>query len=158
MVVLTCQTENCINEMSTVGALGLVVLPHPVRDNCRERGFPNGTSGDRNVPVRPLRDDPVITNRNGGSQSAISEVFTTLPLNALSALSKLQRLGDERYGPHNWRSIPESDHIDHAFAHMLGHCTGDQTEDHLLHAAWRLVAALEVRLTRSTAYEEDSDD
>ena len=152
-----CQISNCVNEQATVGAQGLVVVPHPVRDTCRERGFPNGVSGDRYVPVRPLRDDPIETNADGGSQSIIEHTFGTLPLNALSELSKLQRLGDQKYGAHNWRAIREQDHIDHAFAHMLGHCTGDRTEDHLLHAAWRLLAALEVRMTRSTTYEEDDD-
>lgn len=146
-----CKIPNCINRQSTVTDRGIEEIPHPTRTNCYAQADPG-------VSVRPLRNDPTVTNMSGGSQSAIDEVFTTFPLNALSALSKLQRLGDEKYGPHNWRSIPESDHIDHAFAHMLGHCTGDQTEDHLLHAAWRLVAALEVRLTRSTAYEEDNDD
>jgi dATP/dGTP diphosphohydrolase len=99
--------------------------------------------------VRPLRDDPTETNAEGGSQSVIAETFTTMPLHALRALSQLSRLGDQKYGEHNWRQIPEPDHINHAFAHMIGHCTGDRTEDHLLHAAWRLVAALEVRLTES---------
>lgn len=145
-----CQLPDCVNKQTTIGARGAVVVPHPTRNDCRV--------AYSRADVRPLRDDPIETNEDGGSQSVIELTFTTMPLTALSMLSKLQRLGDEKYGAHNWRSIPEQDHINHAFAHMLGHCTGDRTEDHLLHAAWRLVAALEVRATRSTYYEEKTDD
>jgi hypothetical protein len=150
-----CPYPHCVNEMSTVGHEGVVKLPHPRRSSCRP------TRADERVQtrvVRPLRDDPIETNADGGSQSVIEHTFGTMPLNALSALSQLQRLGDQKYGAHNWRHIAEPDHIDHAFAHLLGHCTGDRTEDHLLHAAWRLLAALEVRLTKSTFYKEEDDE
>jgi hypothetical protein len=141
-----CQIPHCVNSQSTVGSRGLEVIPHPPRPDCRPTS-----------PIRPLRDDPIETNADGGSQSVIEHTFGTMPLAALSALSRLQKLGDQKYGAHNWRSIPEHDHINHAFSHMLGHCTGDRTEDHLLHAAWRLLAALEVRLAKSTFYEEEEE-
>jgi hypothetical protein len=144
VVTSVCAIPDCINKQSTVSSRGIEETPHPPRLSCRARSS-----------VRPLRDDPIETNKDGGSQSVIAHTFTTLPLNALSALSQLQRLGDQKYGAHNWRAISEADHMDHAFAHMLGHSTGDRTEDHLLHAAWRLMAALEVRLTKSTFYEEE---
>jgi hypothetical protein len=142
-----CRDVNCINRQSTVTGRGIEEIPHPRRLDCEPR-----------PAVRPLRDDPIETNADGGSQSVIEHTFGTMPLNALSALSQLQRLGDQKYGAHNWRQIAEPDHIDHAFAHLLGHCTGDRTEDHLLHAAWRLLAALEVRLTKSTFYKEEDDE
>lgn len=151
MAQVVCQTENCVNGPGV----------HPFKMDVER---PIDEQPDRCQPrewvgrVRPLRDDPIETNEDGGSQSVIELTFTTMPLTALSMLSQLQKLGDAKYGAHNWRSIPEHDHINHAFAHLLGHCTGDRTEDHLLHAAWRLVAALEVRATRSTHYEENPDD
>lgn len=150
-----CQISDCVNGPE----------PHPY--NCDVEKCQPGTRVNRPRPlsadhaatvakgahvrsarnVRPLRDDPTETNVEGGSQSVINETFTTMPLRALRALSQLQRLGDQKYGPHNWRKISETDHLDHGFAHMLGHSSGDETEDHLLHAAWRLFAALEVHLT-----------
>lgn len=99
-------------------------------------------------------DAPVITNEEGGSQSEIPFVFTTLPLRAIGEMSKLQAYGDAKYGPHNWRLISEADHINHAFAHMLAHCLGDRTDDHLTHAAWRLLAAMEVRAMDQEAKEK----
>lgn len=150
-----CQTPNCVNAVTTIGAQGAVRLPHPVRPDCHPEGTPVG-SGQR-ANVRPLRDDPTVTNEDGGSQSVIPTTFGTLPLTALRMLARLQKLGDDKYGPHNWRSIPEHEHINHAFEHMLLHCTGDRSDDHLLHAAWRLVAAVEVRATKSTYYDEKEE-
>lgn len=93
-------------------------------------------------------DAPVETNSKGGSQSVIPFTFTTMPLRALAELSKLQHQGDAKYGAHNWRKIPESDHINHAFAHLLAHSLGDTSDDHLVHAAWRLLAAIDVQSGR----------
>lgn len=98
-------------------------------------------------------DAPVIENENGAKQSAIPAVFTTMPLRALWELAKLQKYGDEKYGPHNWRGIPEQDHVNHAFAHLMADQMGDITDDHLLHATWRLMAALEDRLSKGLANE-----
>lgn len=147
-----CTIPNCVNAVSLVG---FEPLSHPKRRTCRaeeQRGLDHGH--DR---VRPLRDDPTVTNEEGGSQSVIPSTFTTFPLTALHMLSKLQKLGDDKYGPHNWRSIQEHEHVNHAFEHLLSHCTGDRTDDHLLHAAWRLIAAVEVRATRSTFYDEEAE-
>jgi hypothetical protein len=151
-----CQDVNCPNLCWN----GDVLIKHTVRPGCRPLVSPLRNDEQRALAakVRALRDDPIETNADGGSQSVIEHTFGTMPLAALSALSRLQKLGDQKYGAHNWRSIPEHDHINHAFSHMLGHCTGDLTEDHLLHAAWRLLAALEVRLTKSTFYEEEDDE
>lgn len=143
-----CKIPDCINKQVVPDAHRTMnVVPHGQRDDCRS------LSG-----IRPLRNDPVITNEDGGSQSVIPTVFGTLPLNAIRMLAQLQKLGDDKYGPHNWRSIKEHEHINHAFEHMLLHCTGDRTDDHLLHAAWRLVAAVEVRATKSTYYGEEKTD
>lgn len=108
--------------------------------------------------VRPLRDDPIEENEDGGKQSVIHHAFCSLPLRALDAISQLQKLGDNKYGAHNWRNIPENDHLDHAFAHLMGDRLGDETEDHLLHAAWRLLAALEQRLFNKSLDAIGGDD
>jgi hypothetical protein len=147
-----CKIPGCVNEQATVGHRGLETIPHPMRDTCAAPEW------IKHMAVRPLRDDPITENEDGGKQSIIESTFTTLPLTALRRIAKLQALGDAKYGAHNWRSIPEHEHINHAFEHLLLHCTGDRSDDHLLHAAWRLFAADEVRATRSTTYEEDDDD
>jgi hypothetical protein len=91
-------------------------------------------------------DSATEYNGDGAGQSTIPAVFTTMPLAALWELSKLQKQGDEKYGAHNWRGIPDYDHINHAFAHLVAHCLGDKTDRHLLHATWRLMAALNLRV------------
>lgn len=97
-------------------------------------------------------DAPVVTNDFGGSQSAIPMVFTTMPLRALVELAKLQKQGDDKYGPHNWRGISEDDHVDHALAHLFADRVGDTQDSHLVHAAWRVLAALEMRLTNEEGH------
>jgi hypothetical protein len=91
-------------------------------------------------------DAEIEYNSEGAGQSKIPAVFTTMPLRALWELSKLQKQGDQKYGAHNWRGIEDHDHVNHAFAHLMAHCLGDKTDRHLLHATWRLMAALEQRL------------
>lgn len=91
-------------------------------------------------------DSEVEYNDQGAGQSKIPAVFTTMPLRALWELAKLQKQGDEKYGAHNWRGIPDHEHINHACAHLVAFGVGDKTDRHLLHATWRLMAALEQRL------------
>lgn len=144
-----CQIERCANgevQMAFNNASRLVQVPHLNREGCRPLASPTMPA-----PVAQVGgmgpDAPVLEGENGAKQSAIPIVFTTMPLRALWELAKLQKYGDDKYGPHNWRGIPEDQHLDHAFAHLLSYQLGDLTDDHLLHAAWRLVAALELRLT-----------
>lgn len=152
---------HCINR---IGPDADKICGHPARDHvaggktipclrCGCTGWvepPEEETGHRNLEEhRDLGmgpDTPVVTNESGASQSAIPAVFTTMPLRALWELAKLQKYGDDKYGAHNWRGIPESDHIDHAFAHLMADSLGDTSDDHLLHATWRLMAALESRL------------
>lgn len=99
---------------------------------------------------------PVVENENGAKQSAIPAVFTTMPLRALWELAKLQKYGDDKYGPHNWRGITEDDHVNHAVIHLLADRLGDISDEHLLHATWRMMAALEMRLTLQTSAEGEA--
>ena len=130
-----CTTEGCVNGPEEHPFKYDVTNPEP--DRCRPRTWVSGMGPEA----------PVITNQNGASQSEIPAVFTTMPLRALWRLAKLQKYGDNKYGPHNWRGIAEQDHINHAFAHLMADQLGDISDDHLVHATWRLMAALESRLT-----------
>jgi Domain of unknown function (DUF5664) len=128
------------------------LTPRPTEGDpaCRFQGSHEGEcelpEQVRNDGLGMGPDAPVVENKNGSRQSAIPTTFTTMPLRALWELAKLQKYGDDKYGPHNWRGVPQNDHIDHAFAHLMADRLGDISDDHLLHATWRLMAALEVRL------------
>lgn len=49
--------------------------------------------------------------------------------------------GARKYGDHNWqRGMPASVMLNHAIRHAYLWLAGDDTEDHLAHAAWNLLA------------------
>lgn len=58
--------------------------------------------------------------------------------------------GSIKYGDGNWlKGIPLSDLINHARDHINLYLSGDNTEDHLAHAAWNLFAAMHMEETNS---------
>lgn len=85
-------------------------------------------------------------NEAGGRQSAIPYRCDLLPPKACLAVAHIMHGGAAKYGDTNWHAIPERDHINHAMTHLFAHATGDTQDDHLGHAATRLLMALEVRL------------
>jgi len=57
--------------------------------------------------------------------------------------------GAIKYGDHNWRKgIPLSNIMNHAIAHIVAYLSGDSSEDHLAHAAWNIIAAMETEELR----------
>lgn len=51
--------------------------------------------------------------------------------------------GAAKYGENKWRlGIPKSDLLNHAIRHIYLHLDGDESEDHLAHAAWNLFTAM----------------
>ena len=49
--------------------------------------------------------------------------------------------GARKYGPYNWqKGIPASVMLNHAIRHIYLWLHGDAQEDHLIHAAWNLLA------------------
>lgn len=48
--------------------------------------------------------------------------------------------GSKKYGDHNWeKGIPASEMLNHAIRHVYLWIQGDDTEDHLAHAAWNIL-------------------
>lgn len=67
------------------------------------------------------------------------------PARAVLAVAQVLATGAQKYGPDNWRGIPVEDHFNHALAHLFADLGGDTGDDHLAHAACRLLMALELR-------------
>jgi hypothetical protein len=103
------------------------------------------TSG--NSPLHPIPgvgpDAPIATNAAGGKQSHSPYRCDLLPAKAVLAVAKILKYGADRYAPNNWRKIDRADHLNHATTHILAHLAGDTSDDHLEHAACRLLMALE---------------
>ena len=88
-------------------------------------------------------DAPTIVNDKGAKQSASPYRSDLLPPRALLEVAAILKTGAEKYGDNNWRAIPQHEHISHALTHLLCHQAGDTQDDHLGHAACRLLMALE---------------
>jgi hypothetical protein len=72
-----------------------------------------------------------------------------LPWQAIRAIAAMmaEMLATGKHGRDDWRRMAMIEHLDHADAHIGNHFDGDTSEDHLLHAACRLLMAVEQRLT-----------
>jgi hypothetical protein len=84
------------------------------------------------------------TNTDGGNQSYIPRDFTLIPPEALAQVARCLHNGKEKYGKDNWRLIRTEDHINHVLNHIYLHLAGNTQEDHLTHAATRMLMALEL--------------
>jgi hypothetical protein len=93
------------------------------------------------------KEAPTVTNAAGAKQSATLYRADLLPPLATLAVAKVLAEGAAKYGDNNWRKIPTGDHLNHAMIHVLAFLAGDTQDDHLQHAACRLLMALETELT-----------
>lgn len=98
-----------------------------------------------------LPESQTYVNEKGGKQSHLNVDFTQIPAPFLIALADLVRKGGEKYNRWNWLKISTGDHLNHAINHIYHDLLGadweetknhlGESEDHLLHAACRLMMA-----------------
>lgn len=89
------------------------------------------------------KDAPVTTNNAGGKQSIAPYACELLPPRAILSVAKVMGDGAEKYEKDNWRKIPRSDHLRKMLTHVFAWLAGDRQDDHLEHAACRMLMALE---------------
>ncbi len=88
-------------------------------------------------------DAPTATNAHGGNQSHLPYRCDLLQPHALLHLAKIMEYGARKYGANNWHKITCNEHLNHALTHLFAHLAGDTQDDHLGHAAWRIMSALD---------------
>ena len=86
----------------------------------------------------------IVTNARGGKQSKAEYLWTDFCPNAMLSVAKLSNAGCQKYGSDNWKKISVLDHVGHAISHLFLYLAKDTSEDHLSHAAWRVLAAMGV--------------
>lgn len=101
------------------------------------------------------KDAPLEVNKHGGKQSRCLYRADLLPAHALLAIAAVMKKGCEKYGEDNWHNITAAENINHAMIHLLALRAGDTSDDHLEHAATRILFALDqVRSGRDAMLQE----
>lgn len=75
--------------------------------------------------------------------------------NALEAVAKVATMGAKKYSPHGWKEVPDADnryrsaHMRHVIDDAMGLLFDEESNElHLAHAAWNLLAVLQLRIER----------
>ena len=82
----------------------------------------------------------------GAKQSKVRHRCDLMPPLATLHVAEIMHAGSGKYGDWNWWKIPMNELLNHALIHMFAFLAGDTQDDHLGHAACRMMMALERRL------------
>lgn len=88
------------------------------------------------------------------NQSKLTGAYHLLDPYAMKVLAEVLKEGEEKYGHFNWHDIPIIEHLNHALFHLFAYLRGDGGEDHLSHAATRLLLALAKREHENNSLEQ----
>ncbi len=134
---------------------GLIVAGNNMTDTTQVPKYSNfnewakaqmALNNNVSVSFSDKNDSELEINELGGKQSKLKERFDYLPPNAVSSCARTIGYGESKYGEGNWKKISILSHINHALAHLFKYLAKDKSEDHLSHAASRLLFALELQL------------
>ena len=93
----------------------------------------------------PFWDDTAsetVTNSRGAKQSKLPVRYDLIPPSSIAKVAEVLAEGERKYGQGNWQLIDTSDHLNHALNHIYLFLNSDNSEDHLSHAACRLLFAI----------------
>lgn len=83
-----------------------------------------------------------VTHANGSSESKTDLRFDLLPAVEIATIAKILGEGSVKYGDNNWHGITTESNLNHALQHIFAFLAGDESDDHLGHAATRLLFAM----------------
>ena len=83
-----------------------------------------------------------VTYDNGASESKTELRFDLIPPDEIATIAKVLGQGAIKYGEDNWKALPTWTHLNHALQHIFAYLANDKSDDHLSHAATRLIFAM----------------
>jgi Domain of unknown function (DUF5664) len=87
-------------------------------------------------------DTEMVTHANGAKESKTKSRFDLLPAFEVATIAQILGAGAVKYGENNWHGISTASHLNHALQHVFAYMFGDRSDDHLGHAATRLLFAM----------------
>ena len=91
------------------------------------------------------KNTAIVTEKTGDKNSPTEYRFDLVPPLALFSIAENLKKGAEKYGDHNWEKAGVEGiekNINKAIIHLYAYLSGDRQDDHICHAATRLIFAL----------------
>lgn len=101
----------------------------------------------------------IKANENGGKQHFRPYRLQALPPKAIIAIGKVRWEGFNKHGyeDSNYKLIDINEHINRALLHLMNYLAGNTDNDHLSHAATRLLMALEMDIEQKEEEQIQKD-
>lgn len=89
---------------------------------------------------------PIEVDERGYRSSKVPYRMDLMPGRALLHMAEIMCEGAKSHGESNWKNGDVNNHLNKMLVHAFAYLAGDTSDDHLGHAAWRAMAALEISL------------